>query len=434
MTGLYATGSDLYGRILAYWTFIPWRYPFIDTAVIPGWIRCFREHGLVVYTEASWAACGLGPIIYSPLWLRLGFVPTDQAWLNWLGLGLVSLFLLSLGLLPHSRRPGDRTLVSLATFSCLPVFAIERGNVDLVIFLLAVAAALCLGVHLGRRILGYSLMLVGGLLKFYPLVLLVMLLRERLAVLAALCLAAVAILAETTLLLLDELRRLTPVPGGAPFHNLWGARNLTTGFPVVLRAFLRAAGLSEPTVDALSQPRFVSVLVAAVLLASTLFVALRLARGGELRAGLHEIPDRAHQFLLIGGLLVVGCFFAGQNVGYRGVFLLLILPGVLALRHTQVSGRLRGTFALTIGAILCVLWELTIRHVVADLAGGSYYPVEGSLAVYGVWLVQELAWWWLVTLLLAILFTFIIDAPVWRELRPLLPDAKLTSLTPKQAE
>ena len=97
MAWLYATDSGLYGRILAYWTFVPWRSPFIDTAVIPGWIRCFREHGLIVYTDASWAACGLGPIIYSPLWLRLGFVPTDPAWTNWLGLGLVSLFLLSLG-------------------------------------------------------------------------------------------------------------------------------------------------------------------------------------------------------------------------------------------------------------------------------------------------------------------------------------------------
>jgi hypothetical protein len=413
MTWLYATGSELYGRILAYWTFVPWRSPFIDTAVIPGWIRCFREHGLVVYTDAAWAACGLGPIIYSPLWLRLGFVPTDPTWTNWLGLSLVSLFLLSLGLLPAARRPGDRVVVILSTFSCLPVFAMERGNVDLVIFLLAVAAALCMGRVLGRRMFGYALMLLAGLLKFYPLVLLAMLLRERLKALLALGVAAVAITTGSALLLLDELRRLTPVPGGAPFHNLWGARNLTTGFPVLLRGMLDAAGLP----DTLAQPRIVSAIVAAMLMASTLLVALRLARGGALRAGLHEIPDRAYQFLLIGGLLVTGCFFAGQSIGYRGVFLLLILPGMLALYH--VPSRSRTVYAVTIGAMLCVLWELTVRHVVADIFGGSYYPVEGSAAVYVVWLVQELAWWWLVTVLLAIQFVFVADAPVWRELRQL---------------
>ena len=153
-------------------------------------------------------------------------------------------------------------------------------------------------------------------------------------------------------------------------------------------------------------------------MASTLLMALRLARGGALRAGLREIPDRAYQFLLIGGLLVTGCFFAGQSIGYRGVFLLLILPGMLALYHAR-SGLADRVYALTIGAMLCVLWELTVRHVVADIFGGSYYPVEGSAAVYVVWLVQELAWWWLVTVLLAIQFVFIADAPVWRELRQL---------------
>jgi hypothetical protein len=186
----------------------------------------------------------------------------------------------------------------------------------------------------------------------------------------------------------------------------------------VLRGILDAAGLHGPTIDTLAQPLAVSGIVAAVLVASTLLVALRLARGGALRAGLREIPDRAYQLLLIGGLLVTGCFFAGQSIGYRGVFLLLILPGMLALYHVQT--RSRGVYAMAICAMLCVLWELTERHVVADIFGGSYYPVEGSIAVYAVWLVQELAWWWLVTILLAIQFVFIADAPVWRELRQLV--------------
>src|ERR1019366_3978625 len=254
MAWLYATGSDLYGRILAYWSFIPWPYPFIDTAVVPGWIRCWQLHGLVVYTDESWGACGLGPMNYSPLWLRLKFLPTDPGWTNWYGMSLVAAFLLSLGVLPRPRRLGDRALVMLATFSCLPVFAMERGNLDLMVFLLAVGAALCLGGTLGRRILGYSLMLLGGLLKFYPLVLLVLVLRERLAVLAALAFAAAAIIAGTGIVFLDELPRLGPVPGGEPFGNLWGAANLVTGFPVVLHAFLEAVGLPGPMIATLSQP------------------------------------------------------------------------------------------------------------------------------------------------------------------------------------
>jgi hypothetical protein len=118
---LYATGSDLYARILAAWMVIPWKFPFLDLAAIPAWQRCWPLHGFDVYTSASWASCGVAPIIYSPLWLRLTFLPTDPAWTNWLGLPVVSAFLLSLGLLPLSRSPSDRVLVVLATFSTPPV-------------------------------------------------------------------------------------------------------------------------------------------------------------------------------------------------------------------------------------------------------------------------------------------------------------------------
>jgi hypothetical protein len=416
MSWLYATGSDLYGRILAYWTFIPWSHPFIDLAAIPLFIRCWQQHGLVVYTDAAFDACGVGPLIYSPLWLRLTFLPTDPAWTNWLGLSLLSVFLLSLGLLPLSRRPGDRALVVMATFSCLPVFAMERGNVDLIVFLLAVGAALCLGGTIGRRILGYGLMVLGGLLKFYPLVLLLLMLRERRAILVPLALASVAIVAGTTYVLFDELRLLTPPPSGAPFYNRWGAWNFTMGFPTVVQAFLEAADFPASTIETLSNPKFVSVILAAFLLASMLVVALRLARRDDLRAGLTAIADRTYRFLVIGGVLVVGCFFAGQNVGYRGVFLLLVLPGILAMTHLPAAGGLRLVFTATTGAMLCVLWELTIRHLVADVFGGSYHPVEGSLVGYTVWVVQQLAWWWLITVLMAILIRFVADSPVWRDL------------------
>jgi hypothetical protein len=418
MVWLYATGSDLYGRILLYWSFIPWSHPFIDTNVIPAWIHCWRAHGFVVYTDASWDACGLGPINYSPLWLRLTFLPTDPAWTNWYGLSLVAAFLLSLGLLPQPRHLGERALVVLGTFSCLPVFAMERGNVDLFIFLLAVGAALCLGGTIARRIFAYSLMVLGGLLKFYPLVLLILMLRERLPVFVALAGTAATIVAGTAFVFLDELRQLAPIPSGSPFYNLWSALNLPIGSPTVLRAFLNASSLPAPTAEALSQPGLVILIVAAALLSSMLVMALRLARRDDLRAALIAIPERTYRFLLIGAVLVVGCFFAGQNVGYRGVFLLLILPGILALIHVSASRGLRLIFTMTIGAMLCVLWELTVRHVVADVFGGSYNPVGGSLIGYAIWVVQELAWWWLIMILTAILMRFVVDSPAWRDLGP----------------
>jgi hypothetical protein len=59
------------------------------------------------------------------------------------------------------------------------VFALERGNVDLIIFIMPVVAGVLGTGPLASRILFYSLMLPAGLLKFYPLIVLSTALRER---------------------------------------------------------------------------------------------------------------------------------------------------------------------------------------------------------------------------------------------------------------
>jgi hypothetical protein len=400
--------------------FVPWKHPFIDLAAIPLWLRCWQLHGYDVYTSASWAACGVGPIIYSPLWLRFKFLPTDPSLTNVLGLSLVSVFLLSLGLLPQSRRPIDRVIILLATFSSHLVFAVERANIDLIMFLFAVGAALCLAGTLIWRVLAYGLMVLGGLLKFYPLVLLILALRERLTTLIAVWIAATVAVAGTAFIFFDELRRLTPVPSGAPFQFMWGARNLPSGFPAMVRFLLRTAGVKTPWIEALIESRWVPPFLFLLLLAITLVTAMRLARRADLCCSLADCPGRTHRFLLVGGVLIVGCFFAGQNINYRSVFLLLILPGILALSHAAANRFLRRIFMLTPTSILCVLWNLGIRSLVADMFGGSYDLTRESLPIYSLWLAQELAWWWLITVLAAILIRFVEDSQAWRDLRLML--------------
>jgi hypothetical protein len=416
MAWLYASGSEFYSRILTAWIFGGGLHPFSDLAAIPMWQRCWQLHGFDVYTSAALTSCHSLPIIYSPLWLRLTFLPTDPAWTDWLGLPVVSAFLLSLGLLPQSRLPADRAFVLLATFSPPPGFAVERANVDLIMFLLAVGAAFCLEGTLVRRILGYGLMLIGGLLKFYPLVLLALLLRERLRVLLAVGLAAAVIVVATVVLFFDELRRLGPAPSGSPFHFMWGARNIPTGLPTVIRAALRAAGASARMVETLAGSPWLPPILALLLLAAALATALWLARRADFRVSIATIPGRTHRFLLIGGILVVGCFFAGQNINYRSIFLLPILPGILALTQVAPNRSLRHIFTLTTASILCVLWEMTVRQAVATIFG---VPAD-SLPVYIVWVVKELGWWWLVTVLIAILMRFVADSQAWRDLRVML--------------
>jgi len=116
----------------------PYPSPFIDAQQIPAVIDCFK-HGVDVYVSAP-----CDPLHrkfpYSPLWLRATFLPTDMGWTYWMGLALDAIFFTSPAWLPQARRPGDTIVIVLAAFSSMSVFALERGNVDIVMFLLIICA------------------------------------------------------------------------------------------------------------------------------------------------------------------------------------------------------------------------------------------------------------------------------------------------------
>ena len=103
--------------------------------------------------------------------------------------------------------------------------------------------------------------------------------------------------------------------------------------------------------------------------------------------------------MVIGSAVIAGCFFAGQSIGYRGIFLLLVMPGLLALSRTAV----RGLRALCLGSaivIVLLMWGECLRQA---LEGG-----------FGFWLLRELGWWWSVSIMLALVADFLQESPVLR--------------------
>ena len=101
--------------------------------------------------------------------------------------------------------------------------------------------------------------------------------------------------------------------------------------------------------------------------------------------------------MVIGSAVIAGCFFAGQSIGYRGIFLLLVMPGLLALSRS--AGReLR---ALSLGSaivIVLLMWGECLRQAF----GGEF----------GFWLLRELGWWWSISVMLALVADFLRDLPV----------------------
>ena len=96
-----------------------------------------------------------------------------------MGLALDLLFILSLASVLRPRTSREIWIYGLAVLSPTTVYAVERANNDLIVFLLILSGGMLLTVRQPSRLCSYALFLVAGLLKYYPLALLVLLIRER---------------------------------------------------------------------------------------------------------------------------------------------------------------------------------------------------------------------------------------------------------------
>ncbi len=400
----YCDAPAAYFGVLTRLMLNPWKTPFIDAQQIPAVIDCWK-HGVNVYVTAP---CDpLGRLMdYSPVFLWARFIP---AWSIWMGLALDAAFFLSLALLPRPPGPVGALVTGLATFSSMTVFALERGNMDVVMFLLIAVGGWCWTRSPIARLLGYWLFACAGFLKFYPLVLFLLFIRERIAAFIALSLAGLFLLAGFAAAYHAILvQALLNLPQFSNFTDAFGASQLPDGLPTALPYIWPALAGYVPAAFAV----FGSLTIGAVAL------AFWLAAGQRFRANFNGLPADQRSFLIIGAALLCGCFFAGHSDSYRGIFFLFVLPGLLALAKAR-GGQI---FGVTAGAVLFVMWGLTTQLLIAKLTGGLAYPISKSVTIYLYWMIRELAWWWIISVLLGFLFCFIADSAVWRMLaRPAAP-------------
>ena len=413
---LFFVDTHAYLALLEAWMLHPFPHPFIDWEYVPAAAECWSR-GVDVYVATP---CYAGPTFknsYSPLWLRLSFLPAGPAGVAAFGLGWVLLFWASQACLPAPRTRSELRFTLLVALSSVTAFAVERGNVDLVIFLLALlGAALWLG-SLPARLLAYAVFLVAGMLKFYPLILLTLVIRERPRVLIAVTILTGVILTTALLEFRDELVvALHNVPTGSYFTDLFGAVNLPFGLPV-LASYL-ASKLGSHT-GAAGSFGWISLPAYAVLVTAAVGGAVTLAWRTGLYEAVAALPPWRRALLLVGAALLCGCFFAGQSIGYRGIFMILLLPGLFELRQTLPRTGACCIEAL-LYAIVFVAWVLTLEWASTRLGLTRDYPLE--LDGFGLlhWLLHELAWWWIATLLLATLISFAAASPMAAWLRSLI--------------
>lgn len=395
---LYWADAPLYFAIMKIAIKLPFHRLFVDWEWLPSSMECWQQ-GVNVYVGNTcyfWQGLAFN---YSPLWLRLTFLPTGHAASVVTSVVLIVAFFLSLATLRPPRTVGELIVLLLALLSSATALLAERGNADLLMFLLVIGAANASLYALPMRLLGYGLLLVAGLLKFYPLVGLAIALRDRVWVLLLAFVVSVAAVLALIVAYRPELATMGQnLPRPSYFSLQFGAADLPGGL---------AAILTQTTVGSPS-------LLRSFLLAALSLGAAALALLGAWRAGLvgstARLSERESVFLVLGAAMLCGCFFAGQSVIYRGIYFLLALPALLELARTHEHAWARRTLHAACGLIVIVLWMPVFEWALGkfDLAIPPVYQPENVLdgipdAPFGIalWLVNELSWWFLITVLIA---------------------------------
>jgi hypothetical protein len=135
------------------------------------------------------------------------------------------------------------------------------------------------------------------------------------------------------------------------------------------------------------------------------------------------LEERALNCLVVGCLLVAGCYLAGPSIGYRALFLMFILPSVLILADRSPKRKERWFWLGVAVLLLSQLWMLLLGMWVARY-GGWFSEAEGVLAGPRIALVfvvfREAVWWSMATLFQGVVFRWAFRSPALTGLRALI--------------
>lgn len=407
-SSLYLWGNrEIYGSILIYQGVVPQRMPFVDLSYLLASWECTRQGWDVIATKP----CDIlgRPLDYSPVWLSLAPIPLGLADTPVVGGIADLLFLISLFFLPPARKAGEMLFILLAMLSSTVTYGLERANFDVVLFAVTVGMCWLLESRFRTRLVGYLLALVGTFLKYYPIMLLIFVLRERPRRFWAVGAAALAALAAFWFGYHSEIiRALRNVPSAPYMGWAFGAKNLPFETASLIRKLPLPKGALAP------MQRAAAVALYLGLLGASMVICRRELRRGGLHQTFAALTSHRRIFLVAGSAVIVGCFFASQNIYYRAVFLLLTLPGFLTASRIASSRRVQRICLAASSVIVFLMWEECFRwRIYVELFVNRAVPPIVFADLYSVfWVVRELAWWWVVTIMLTVLADFIHQAPV----------------------
>lgn len=280
-------------------------------------------------------------INYPRIWqllYRVGLGP-EHAWM--MGLTMVSCYIAALCLLQPGGGPLAMCLLFAAAYSPAAVFGIERGNNDLLVFLLVVLAVRTID---WRSTLSVLLLFLAVVLKLFPVFAAPLLLKlpQRAAVK---CLTGLAVAAL--------------VYGAITWNDL---ALIAAGTP---QQPLLSYGISGIWLNVPPELEFVTKSASYLLALGWLFRVARVTS--------HNYQAITENFSICafraGAGIYATTFLLGANWDYRLIFLLLTIPALAAWSVTA-QAQLRRWSRCTLVAIFLSLWHIVLLAIGPYIAGG----------------------------------------------------------------
>ncbi len=312
--------------------------PFEDLHnVIGAWI-CHRE-GIAVLPVNP---CDpyQRPADFPRIWLLLSSLGIGQGQAVALGVGLAVVFFVAAVLVvPTGAGVGTALAYVLAVCSPAVMLGVERGNPDLILFPLVLAAVVVTTRTLGRQVVTGALLVLVSILKFYPVLSAGFLLRRAtrgsLAVLAVVAVAFLVYVAAT-------YHQIHEILSSIPQSNLltYGVRRATQWFSAAAVELTGSFGWYRPW----------DIVLAVV------GIALGWLASRRLRLRLAAPPsDRAEQrdldLFWAGACIYVGSYAIFMSQDYRLIFLLLTVPQIVRWARARIT-----LAYVTVPALLATLW------------------------------------------------------------------------------
>jgi Glycosyltransferase family 87 len=350
-------GARTYGSVFAAWRMlqIPSTTPlFVDTRTITDSIDCVAK-GQDPYVERN---CDSWHRLYNypPIWLDARYLGVTSRSSNLIGTAISILMVSTLLLLFNARTWISAILIFFAVTSLSVLFAVERGNIDQLIFFLLVIGFFWIEQRraASRVYLSGSLIVLLTILKIYPIVAATLFLRYRNGLIKMLLVAVFAI----TALFLTSEHRLHAI-----FANTPQAVDATFGgYPFFLAISQHTVRFWRPIIEA--DPNIARI--GAILLGS-LAVAAGAIYGNRFERLLPNIDFERARGCITVSCLAIFCFafISGANFNYRLIFLLGVLAYLVEDINKGLSLRSL-PFAVIIVLLLWKPFRLFLPHELLD--------------------------------------------------------------------